>query len=62
LTFWEPYLLVDVDESGHPILFGSSAPSAAVDRMTFIGLARRTPDRDLQAISTVLPGRKAVTG
>jgi uncharacterized protein YuzE len=55
------HLLVDVDDSGQPIGIEILCAPAEVDELAFTSLAQRFPDLDLDAVRTVLAGRRAAT-
>jgi uncharacterized protein YuzE len=58
----DAHLLVDVDESGHPVGIEILCGPAEVDEQAFTTLTERFPDLDIGSLRTALAGRRAFTG
>jgi uncharacterized protein YuzE len=57
----DAHLLVDVDESGHPIGIELLCGPGEVDPTTFTAIAERFPDLDIDALQTALAGTRSAT-
>jgi uncharacterized protein YuzE len=58
----DAHLLVDVDESGHPVGIEILCGPAEVNELVFATLSKRFPDLDIASLQRALAGRKAATG
>jgi uncharacterized protein YuzE len=62
LELLDAHLLVDVDQSGHPIGIEILCAPAEFDELALTTLAARFPDLDIGALGKALAVTKAATG